>query len=304
MEMKRYYPWFEEYCLAKPGAVKEPVSNSQAFNSLSGHEFFFMIGEKGLIGRESFVLQSRFHPPDIPPHLQDLRVYFLYKQQDGISVRRPFVDLRLTQASGDFFRHNFEEDIFPVYDPNNEGWNRICIDGYVPDDVLHRLIDMSYTIAFQSMPVQAREAIIGPEQICLDPQRRYCRLCSIFCARANQLKYPWLENYCLAKTDTTMHFNEKEQTVQFMVKCKMFAMQSRDETGRPVISLKLLSAESEVLRRQFRDIIPGYSMNQKRWNSIYLDGSVPDEVLRDMINKSYDIILELATRKKRQAVTG
>jgi len=296
-----YYPWLEEYCLTKPGAVKEPVDVwPPAYVSAFcvPPAFRFMIGERGLIGRQRFVVQSRTDPLALSPDpFRDMRPYFRFTQ-DGNFIR-PFIDLKLTPASGDFFRHKFEEDIFRAYDPNNEGWNRICIDGQITDDIIRRLIDMSYALTFKSIPAPAREVITGPEKICPNPQKRYCRLCSIFCEREN--KYPWIESYCLTKADATKRFDEECQTIRFLVKWQAFAMRRRDNTGRPVIILKLAPAERESLRRQFRDIIPGYPMpdhhmNTTRWESVYLDGSIPDETLREMIDQSYTIISAMVNR--------
>jgi len=297
------YPWFEEYCLAKPGAVKGPAKVTSA---LVGDPlgvppaFSFMIGERGLIGRKRFVFQSGTEPLALPPDpFMDMRPHFRFTQNGNFI--RPFIDLKLTSASGDYFRHKFEEDIFRAYDPNNEGWNRICIDGLVPDDVLR----MSYTITFQNMSVKDREAISGPEKLCPKEEGRRCRLCSIFCPTGNQVKYPWIEEHCLSKADTHLDFKEEWQMVQYMVKWKIFAMQCRDETGRPVITLKLPPEMRESLSREFRDVIPGYSLprdylNTTLWNSVYLDGEVPEEALRDMIDQSYAIIRKRGDERRRE----
>jgi len=331
------YPWFEEYCLAKPGAVKEAteiyyddrLAEPDPVESLgeTSPAFSYVIRERGHYARNCFAFQSGLIPLRCPnsgrfipvfcgynfqsPHFPFETLYSIAAEpwphfrntKDGKSIR-PYIDLKLTWPSGEFFRKNFEDDIYVAYDPRHEGWNRICVDGYVPDDVMRRLIDMSYTITFQNMSVKDREAMSGPEKLCPKEEGRRCRLCSIFCPTGNQVKYPWIEEYCLSKADTHLDFKEEWQMVQYMVKWKVFAMQCRDETGRPVITLKLPPEMRESLSREFRDVIPGYSrpeyyLNATHWNSVNLDGDVPDEVLRDMIDHSYAIIRKRGDERRR-----
>ena len=60
--------------------------------------------------------------------------------------------------------------------------------------------------------------------------------------------------------------------------------------------------EGDFLRQQYEDIIPGYYCNKMHWNSINPDGCVPDDLLKDMIDKSYKLVLEGFSRKKQQEI--
>lgn len=51
-----------------------------------------------------------------------------------------------------------------------------------------------------------------------------------------------------------------------------------------------LKKEWNWVRDQYSDIIPGYYMNKVHWNSVNPDGEVPDELLKDMLDKSYDLV--------------
>lgn len=74
-----------------------------------------------------------------------------------------------------------------------------------------------------------------------------------------------------------------------------------DATGKPVyITLKLDPAEGEFFRQQYADIIPGYYMNKVHWNSVRADGAVPDELLREMLEKSYRLVLGGLSKKKQR----
>ena len=70
----------------------------------------------------------------------------------------------------------------------------------------------------------------------------------------------------------------------------MFAAVLLDSGNVPYyINLKLEPAEGEFYRQQYEDVIPGYYSNKAHWNSIRPDGAVPDELLREMLDKSYGL---------------
>jgi Uncharacterized protein conserved in bacteria len=118
------------------------------------------------------------------------------------------------------------------------------------------------------------------------------------------MNYPWLDEYCMSKKSATKEYKEEWQATKYMIGGKIFAMQGDDNTNRPIITLKLLPAEGSSLRKQYEDIVAGYYMNKEHWNSVYLDGSVPDEIVRDMIDKSYAILFASLTKKMQKEITG
>ncbi|HXL73705.1 MAG TPA: MmcQ/YjbR family DNA-binding protein [bacterium] len=48
---------------------------------------------------------------------------------------------------------------------------------------------------------------------------------------------------------------------------------------------------TETLRKKYKAIQPGYHMNKKHWNTITLDGSLPDSLIRQMAELSYVLVL-------------
>ena len=116
------------------------------------------------------------------------------------------------------------------------------------------------------------------------------------------MNYPWLEEYCTAKQGAVREYKEEWEATRYMIGGKMFALQCDDNTGRPVITLKLLPEDGVFLRKQYEDIIPGYYMNKEHWNSVYLDGSVPDHIVRDMIDQSYSILFASLTKKAQKEI--
>jgi len=55
--------------------------------------------------------------------------------------------------------------------------------------------------------------------------------------------------------------------------------------------------EADFLRQAFIDVTPGYHMNKTHWNTVYIGGDVPDNELRRMIEKSYDLIKPKARKR-------
>ena len=47
---------------------------------------------------------------------------------------------------------------------------------------------------------------------------------------------------------------------------------------------------AEQLREEYSGIVPGYHMNKKLWNTVLLDGSVPETLVRELIDHSYELI--------------
>lgn len=118
------------------------------------------------------------------------------------------------------------------------------------------------------------------------------------------MKYDWLASYLLSKKGVVKEYHDIFGVDRYLVAGKMFAMWGGDKTGRPIITLKLDPFNGEVLRERFPGaIIPGYYMNKIHWNSAYLEGGVPDEVLRSMADESYRIIFAELPKKTQKVVT-
>ena len=68
------------------------------------------------------------------------------------------------------------------------------------------------------------------------------------------------------------------------------------------ITLKLEPLEGDFLRQQYEDIIHGYYMNKTHWNSIKPDGEVPDNLLKDLLDKSYQLVFMGFSKKKQRKI--
>ena len=91
----------------------------------------------------------------------------------------------------------------------------------------------------------------------------------------------------------------------FMVHFLGFAAICLDDNDQPYyITLKLDPVEGDFWRKQYEDIIPGYYMNKQHWNSVKADGEVPDDILKDLLDKAYEIVLRSFSKKKQKEILG
>jgi len=70
-----------------------------------------------------------------------------------------------------------------------------------------------------------------------------------------------------------------------------------ERNGKLYVNLKCDPMEADFLRQAFVDVMPAYHMNKVHWNTVAPGGDVPDDVLRRMIERSYDLIKPKARRE-------
>lgn len=117
------------------------------------------------------------------------------------------------------------------------------------------------------------------------------------------MRYVWLDEYLLSKTGVTKDHKKEWNWIRYQIGGKMFAAVCLDEGNKPYyITLKLEPAEGDFLRTQYEDIIPGYYMNKMHWNSVKPDGEVPDDLLKDLLDKSYQLVLKSFSKKRQQEI--
>lgn len=123
--------------------------------------------------------------------------------------------------------------------------------------------------------------------------------------KVEHMKYPWIEEYLLKKPGVTKDLQAEWNWIRFQIGGKMFAAICRDDNDQPYyITLKLEPVEGDFWRKQYEDIIPGYYMNKQHWNSVKADGEVPDDILKDLLDKAYGIVLGSFSKKKQKEILG
>lgn len=119
------------------------------------------------------------------------------------------------------------------------------------------------------------------------------------------MRYLWLDDYLLRKRAVTKDLQPEWNWIRYHVGGKMFAAVCLDEQDRPYyINLKLEPVEGDFLRSQYKDIIPGYYSNKMHWNSVKPDGEVPDDLLKNMLDKSYRLVLGGFSKKRQREILG
>lgn len=118
------------------------------------------------------------------------------------------------------------------------------------------------------------------------------------------MQYTWIDEYLLDKPSVTKDLQKDWNWIRYQIGGKMFAAICLDDKDEPYyITLKLEPLEGDFLRQKYEDIIPGYYMNKMHWNSIKADGKVPDDLLRDLLDKSYRLVLSSFSKKKQKEIT-
>ena len=82
---------------------------------------------------------------------------------------------------------------------------------------------------------------------------------------------------------------------------KMFAFAS-PTTSPPRLTLKLAPWHGQTIRDAYKAVYAGYHMNKDHWNTIDLDGTVPEEELLLWIDESYKLVLDGLPEKIREKV--
>ncbi|MEL6810192.1 MAG: MmcQ/YjbR family DNA-binding protein [Bacteroidota bacterium] len=106
-------------------------------------------------------------------------------------------------------------------------------------------------------------------------------------------------DYCLAKKGVTESFPFDEHTLVFKVMGKMFALTGLERKPSQV-NLKCDPERSVALREEYDGLIfGGYHMNKLLWNTVVIEDRVPHELLLELIDHSYDLVVEKLTKKAR-----
>ena len=110
-----------------------------------------------------------------------------------------------------------------------------------------------------------------------------------------------LRDYCLLKKEVTESFPFGNDTLVFKVKGKIFLIAS---LNRPQLqfNVKCDPEKAIELREQFDAVQPGYHMNKKLWNTIIPDGSIPQRLIKEMIDDSYLLIVKSLPEKDQRSL--
>ena len=109
-----------------------------------------------------------------------------------------------------------------------------------------------------------------------------------------------LREYCLSLPKVEETFPFDETTLVFKVAGKMFLL--TDLVSDLSMNVKCDPERAIELRERYPAVQPGYHMNKKLWNTVYIDGSIDDELLISWINDSYKLVVDGLSRKMREGL--
>jgi predicted DNA-binding protein (MmcQ/YjbR family) len=97
-----------------------------------------------------------------------------------------------------------------------------------------------------------------------------------------------LREHCINKPGVTESFPFGEDTLVFKVDEKIFLLTSLSNPES--FNAKCDPEKAVLLREQHPEIVPGYHMNKKHWNTIYYNQNLSESLLKELINHSYDLV--------------
>jgi predicted DNA-binding protein (MmcQ/YjbR family) len=107
-----------------------------------------------------------------------------------------------------------------------------------------------------------------------------------------------LRRWCLEHAGAVEDFPFSPDTSVFKVGGKVFAISALDREPLAV-SVKCEPELAAQLRHTYPAIRPGYHLNKRHWNTIVLDGTLPDQLVRDLVEDSYDLIVSALPKRVR-----
>jgi predicted DNA-binding protein (MmcQ/YjbR family) len=109
-----------------------------------------------------------------------------------------------------------------------------------------------------------------------------------------------IREWCHARPGVTEERPFGPQTTVFKVEGKLFALCALESEPPLRLSLKCEPELAEALRRDHEAVAPGYHLNKRHWNTVTLDGSLPDAMVLDMLEDSYDLVVSAMPQKTRE----
>lgn len=103
--------------------------------------------------------------------------------------------------------------------------------------------------------------------------------------------------HCLSKAYTSEQLPFDSKTLVFKVGSKMFALVDIDAAKS--VNLKCDPERAIELRESFLEIQPGYHMSKVHWNTVSLNESLEDEMIFELIDHSYDLVVNSLTKKEK-----
>lgn len=109
--------------------------------------------------------------------------------------------------------------------------------------------------------------------------------------------------YCLSKKGVEETFPFGEDTLVFKVMGKIFAITGLD-SAEFAVNLKCDPGRAIELREQHPEVRPGWHMNKQHWNTVEFETGLADGFLRELVDHSYELVVNSLPKKKRAELEG
>ena len=115
------------------------------------------------------------------------------------------------------------------------------------------------------------------------------------------MKLERLRKYLLSKNGTTEELPFGPQALVFKVAGKMYALIAWEE--KPIyISMKCDPDRADSLRNTYPAIKPAYHFNKTHWNMVYIDGTLTNDQIIELIDHSYDLVVRKLKKVDRERI--
>lgn len=111
-----------------------------------------------------------------------------------------------------------------------------------------------------------------------------------------------IRTYCLSKPGTTESFPFDEVSPVYKVIDKIFCIASLEPPHS--VNLKCDPERAVDLRERYQAITPGWHMNKTHWNTVYLQKGLPDMLIKELIDHSYDLIATKLKKSDKELLQG
>jgi predicted DNA-binding protein (MmcQ/YjbR family) len=109
-----------------------------------------------------------------------------------------------------------------------------------------------------------------------------------------------LRDFCLSFPGSVEEFPFGAETHVYKARAKIFAISAMASPLK--VSVKCDPDLAADLRNSYRDIVAGYHLNKRHWNTVVFDGTLADQMIADMIEDSYDLVVSRLSRARRRAL--
>jgi len=112
-----------------------------------------------------------------------------------------------------------------------------------------------------------------------------------------------IREYCIAKKGVTEEFPFDDVTLVFKVMGKMYLLMSLNALPLS-FNAKCDPDKAVELRESYAAVRPGYHMSKRHWNTVEADGELSDALLRELIDHSYELVVQGLTRKLKDELNA